>query len=345
MSVVDHVRIVETGFEAPLEIVRDGAVPTPEGDQVVVRVEACGVCYRDLIDRAGRIPFIQLPIVPGHEAVGRVIAVGPDARELAVGDRVASMHRNACGECEPCRAGHTSLCQAAAFVLGLLVDGGYARHLVMPESGFYRVPDELPATEAAVLHCTFGSSYRALVTVGGLTEGERVLVTGANGGLGSAAVQIAARYTDDVIAVVRDASHTDWLRSLGASKVIVDTDGSFHRQVSGVRLALECVGSPTFNAALRSLVVGGRLAVVGNVVEKRTELNVGYIVVNAIKILGPGGATRADMAEVLAMHRAKPFHVPIHRVFPLADADEAQRTTLGGGLRGRVVVVPEHGEG
>ena len=346
MSLVSSIRIVETGLDHPLEVVRDDApVPTPEGDQVVVQVEACGVCYRDLIDRAGRIPFIQIPIVPGHEAVGRVIAVGPEAKEFVVGDRVASMHRNACGECEPCRAGHTSLCNSAAFVLGLLVDGGYARHLVMPESGLYPMPDDLPANEAAVLHCTFGSSWRALVTVGGIREGERVLITGANGGLGSAAVQIAARFTKDVIAVVRDASHTEWLTSLGASKVIVDTDGTFHRQVSGVNLALECVGSPTFNAALRSLGVGGRLAVVGNVVEKRTELNVGYVVVNALRILGPGGATRADMAAVLEAHRARPFVIPIHRVFPLADADEAQQTTLRGGLRGRVVVVPSHSGG
>ena len=84
---------------------------------------------------------------------------------------------------------------------------------------------------------------------------------------------------------------------------------------------------------------------VGNVVEKRTELNVGYVVVNALRILGPGGATRADMAAVLEAHRARPFVIPIHRVFPLADADEAQQTTLRGGLRGRVVVVPSHSGG
>lgn len=346
MSDVSRVRIVTTGFEHPLEVVRgEDELPIPEGDQVVVAVEACGVCYRDLIDRAGRIPFIQTPIVPGHEAVGRVIATGPDAHELGVGDRVASMHRNACGECEACLAGHTSLCTTAAYVLGLLVDGGYAKHLVMPQSGLYRMPEDIPASGAAVLHCTFGSSWRALVTVGGLAKGERVLITGANGGLGSAAVQIAARFTDDVIAVVRDASHTDWLKSLGASRVIVDTDGSFHRQVSGVSIALECVGSPTFNACLRSLAVGGRLAVVGNVVEKRTELNVGYIVVHALKILGPGGATRADMEAVLAAHREKPFQVPIHKEFPLEAADEAQAMTLRGGLRGRVVVVPAWREG
>jgi D-arabinose 1-dehydrogenase-like Zn-dependent alcohol dehydrogenase len=110
--------------------------------------------------------------------------------------------------------------------------------------------------------------------------------------------------------------------------------------VRGVDLVLENVGSPTFNAGLRSLKVGGRLALVGNVVEARVELNLGYIVVNAIRILGPGGATRDDMTAIFAEHARRAFHVPIDRTLPLERADEAQRTVLRGGLRGRVVLLP-----
>ncbi|MFO0692770.1 MAG: alcohol dehydrogenase catalytic domain-containing protein [Polyangiales bacterium] len=338
---VQRVRIVETGWERDLEVERGPEqLPELEGDEVLVKVEACGVCYRDLIDRAGRIPFIQVPIVPGHEAAGRVVALGPEAKQWKVGDRVGSMHRNACGECEPCRAGHTSLCNTAAYVLGLLVDGGYARHLKMPESGFFPIPESLSGPEASVMHCTFGTAWRALVTVGGLKKGERVIVTGANGGVGAAGVQIAARFSDDVTAVVRDEKHEAFVRELGAHRVVVDTDGTFHKKAKGADLVLENVGAPTFNASLRSLKVGGRISVVGNVVEQRVELNLGYIVVNALKVLGPGGATRDDMAAVFQEHARKPFRVAIDRTMDLERADEAQRMVLRGGLHGRVVLIP-----
>jgi len=339
-----RVRIVETGWDTDLAVeMGPDEPPVPEGDEVVVAIEACGVCFRDLIDREGRIPFIQTPVVPGHEGVGHVIAVGPDVRDFAVGDRVASMHRNACGQCRACRSGNTSLCESAAFVLGLMADGAYARFLRVPESGLFRVPVELPAPEAAVLHCTFGTAWRSMVTVGGLTEGERVVVTGANGGVGSAAVQIAARFASEVVAVVRSEGHEDFLRQLGATRVLVSPDLAFHREpgMGGFDLVIDNVGSPTFNASLRSLGVGGRLCAVGNVVPDRTDLNVGLVIVMGLKILGAGGATRSDMEALLAEHARRPFEVAIDRTLPLSRADAAQRLVKAGGLEGRVVVVPD----
>src|SRR5262249_39353387 len=155
-----------------------------------VEVSACGVCHRDLLDRTGRFPFIQLPITPGHEAAGKVVAVGPEA-SFRIGDRVGTMHRDACGECRSCQRGETSCCERASSVLGILADGGYARHLVVPESALFSVPEGPSLVQAAVMHCTLGTAYRDLITLGKLEAGERVLITGANGGVGSAAVQIA----------------------------------------------------------------------------------------------------------------------------------------------------------
>ena len=109
----------------------------------------------------------------------------------------------------------------------------------------------------ATLHRTFGTAWRSLITVGGLDHGERVLITGANGGVGAAAVQIAARRARDVVAVVRREGHQEHLMALGATQVIVSPDNGFHHSIAPVDLALERVGAPTFNAALRSLRVGG----------------------------------------------------------------------------------------
>lgn len=300
------------------------------------------MCHRDLIDREGRIPFLRLPVVPGHEGVGRVIAVGPEVTDWAVGDRVATMHRDACGACEPCVAGNTSLCPSAAFVLGLLADGTYGRHLTAPQSALYRVPDDMPVGLAAPLHCTFGTAWRSLVTVGELVAGERVLITGANGGVGMAAVQVAARFASDVVAVVRDASHVPALEALGATQVVVSPGNDFHRgSVVGIDLALDCVGTPTFHPALKTLRVGGRISVVGNVVPERAQLNLGLLIVMGLRILGPGGATRADMAAVLESHAVRPFQACVDCVLPLEEAERAQTLVRSGGRRGRVLLTAD----
>jgi acryloyl-coenzyme A reductase len=339
----ERIRLNEVGWDRPLAH-EASAEPLAEPREawVVVEVEACGVCHRDLLDRSGRFPFLQLPITPGHEVAGRVVAVGPEVSTFRAGDRVGTMHRDACGECRSCLAGETSLCERAAAVLGILVDGGYARHLSIPESALFSVPKGLSAAEAAVMHCTFGTAYRDLRTLGRLSSGERVLITGANGGVGSAAVQIAARLGAEVVAVIRDERHRAFVEGLGAHRVVVDPGGGFHKSsaVGRVDLGLDTVGEPTFNAALRSLRVGGRLVVVGNVVPEKVSLNLGYVITQGLSILGGSGATRREMAELFALHAERPLRIAVDRTLPLARAEEAQRLVKAGGLEGRVVLVP-----
>ncbi|HUQ03876.1 MAG TPA: alcohol dehydrogenase catalytic domain-containing protein [Kofleriaceae bacterium] len=332
------------GWTADLVVEPDGERPTPSGADVVVEIEACGVCGRDCLDRAGRFAFVQVPITPGHEAVGHVVAVGPDVTEWRVGQRVATLHRDACGDCAACSAGETSLCGSAAAVLGLLVDGGYARWLTVPQRALYGIPDDIEPALAAVLHCTVGTAWRGL-TRAGLVAGKRVLVTGANGGVGAAAVEVVSRLGASAIAVVRKREHGEIAEARGAAAVIVDDGSTFHKRIPGgpVDIAMDCVGAPTFNGALRALGVGGRMVAVGNIVDAKVELNVGYVITYGLQITGSSGATRADMAAVLALHAQRPFDVPIHARLPLTDADRAQRLVAGGGLRGRVVLFPSLG--
>jgi acryloyl-coenzyme A reductase len=336
-----RVQMAAVGWERDLEV-DVVEPPTPGRDQVVIAVEACGVCHRDILDRSGRFPFLRTPITPGHEAVGRVLAVGADVQTWQVGDRVGTMHRDACGDCPPCRQGEPSLCSRAAWVFGLLVDGGYAEHLIARPAALFSVPVDLTAPEAAVMHCTFGTAYRNLVTAGGLRATDKVVVIGANGGVGSAAIQIASRAGAETIAVVRREGHEAYLLGLGADRVVVSPDGAFHKDpaTAGATLALDCVGAATFNGSLRCLGLGGRLAVVGNIDPARAELNLGYVIVRALQIFSAGGATPADMAEVFALHAEAPFRVPIDRTLVLDRADEAQRSVRAGGLRGRIVLIP-----
>lgn len=333
---VERARLVQVGWETPLAIER--AEPAPvEAGQVRVAVEACGVCHRDLLDREGRFPFIRLPVTPGHEAAGRVVEVGAGVADFAVGDRVATMHRDACGECAACKAGQTSLCTGAAWVLGILADGGYASEIVAPASALYAVPGELPAAHAAVLHCTFGTAYRDLAVLGGLRAGERVLVTGANGGVGAAAIQIAARLGAHVVALLRDEKHAPFVRELGAQEIVLDA-----AKAEPVDVALDAVGAPTFLAALRALRIGGRMVVVGNVTREKVGLNLGFVITRGLTIVGGSGATRDDMRAVLALHGKAPFRFAIDRTLPLSEAERGQSLVRSGGLNGRVVLVPEH---
>ena len=337
-----RVRLTNIGWDEDLQLEQSDDVSNdPSADHVRIAVEACGVCYRDLIDRSGRFPFIQLPITPGHEVVGRVEAVGPAVSDWAIGDRVASMHRDFCGECPPCKEGETSLCLGAAAVPGLLIDGGYATHMTAPQRVFYRAPDDVDAAQAAVMHCTFGTSYRGLKAAR-IASGSRIVVTGANGGVGLAAIQVATRLGAQVVAVVRSAAHGDALEALGAGDIVVNTDGRFHKSLPGapVDAVIDCVGPPTFNASLRSLRPGGSLIVIGNIVQEKVAMNLGHVITKGLRIIGSSGATRSDMAELYELQGDRPFELTVTERLPLAEADRVQRALQDGGVRGRFVLVP-----
>jgi NADPH:quinone reductase-like Zn-dependent oxidoreductase len=229
-------------------------------------------------------------------------------------------------------------------VFGLLADGAYAHFVSGPATAFYDLTlDEsaLDDAAAACLHCTFGTAFRNLVTRGGLRAGESVLVTGANGGVGVAAVQIARRLGARVTAAVRDARHVSALAALGAHETIVAPDGRVHEHAGGFDLVLENVGAAVFPHALRALRMGGRIAVVGNIEQARVQVNLGQLIAYGLSVVAGGGATPRDMARVLAMHAEAPFVAPIAGRLPLAAAEEAHRRVLAGGLFGRWVLVPE----
>ncbi len=333
-----RMRLVAAGWDQDLQAESEWARTALSPDMVRVSVEACGVCHRDIIDRDGRFPFMRLPITPGHEAAGRVVECGTEVRDFRPGDRVATMHRDFCGSCSACKSGSPSQCEVGVSVFGLTIDGGYATELCAPATCFYPLPADLSGWEAATLHCTFGTAYRGLVRLGVVAPGQHVLVTGANGGVGSAAVQLAKRLGAKVTGVIRDHRYEDYVEGLGADQVIVDSDGRFHKQMAAAAdVGLECVGPATFNATLRSVRAFGCVVVIGNVSAERPELNLGYLVTKGLRLFGSSGASREDMQEVLALHRAEPFSLQLERV-PLVEADSAQRRLRAGGVRGRLVL-------
>src|SRR5712691_3315351 len=126
------IQIQEPGGPEQLRLV-EVETPRPGPGQVLVRVKAAGVCYRDLLDRQGAYPMMRRPVITGHEFAGVVTAVGPDVSGLSVGERVVNVHRAPCGACPGCRRGAEMHCTGSPFAYGLTADGGYAEYVLAPQ--------------------------------------------------------------------------------------------------------------------------------------------------------------------------------------------------------------------
>lgn len=319
--------------------------PVVGAGQVRVKVRGCGVCYRDLLDREGKYPFMKRPVVTGHELAGEIVEVGAGVSGFAVGDRVAVTHRPPCGECTRCRAGDEAGCEGSPISYGLTVDGGYAEEALVWAGSLVRVPPSVPLDQAAFLHCTAGVALRALRHHARLAAGETVVVTGASGGVGVHAIQVAKILGAKVVAVTSSASKVAALSALGADEVVLSPpDGAFHKEVlrrtSGAQVALELVGAPTFNSSLRSLGRGGRLALVGNVTAERVEVNPGYLILRELSVSGSSSASRADLAEVLGWAASGRLSPIVAARMKLEEARAAQTRLAQKSVVGRIVLVP-----
>ena len=241
----------------PLRLV-ERARPEPGPGELLVRVEACGVCRTDLHVTTGDLAPKRPNVVPGHEVVGRVVGLGPGARRFASGGRVgvAWLHR-ACGDCRFCVRGAENLCLAPRFT-GWDADGGYAEYMVAPEAFVYSLPERLPACTLAPLLCAGIIGYRAFARAN-TGPGARLGLFGF-GGSAHLVIQIARHHGCEVYVFSREERHQELARSLGA----VWVGGSFDRPPHPLDAAiLFAPAGELVPAALAVLDRGATLAVAG----------------------------------------------------------------------------------
>lgn len=336
----------EPGPPEHLQLDDDHPRPALRPGCAIVQVDAEGVCYRDVVERRGGFPFIKRPVVPGHEFAGTIVELADDVEGLAIGERVVNLHRAPCGSCRACAGGNETRCQRALEVFGLSVDGGYAEYVLARAGCLVPVPDGLASEHACFLNCTAGVALRALRTIGGLREGETVAITGAAGGVGLHAIQIAKALGARVLAITTTPAKADALARSGADDVVVASGADFHKIVKrrtdgiGVPLVLDCVGEPTLNASLRSLESGGRLVVVGNVTSARVEINAGFVILGELTIRGSAGSNRSDLEQVLQWAADGTIRPALAEVLPLAAAADAHRRLEAKDVVGRLVLAP-----
>lgn len=202
--------------------------------EVLVRITACGVCLHDIVVRNGTLKAgVELPVIPGHEVAGVVEEAGAGVTHVKPGDRVAlTPCWHVCGMCKLCRGGHETLCLERRYLGDHGLVGGYAEYVAVDAASAVRVPEGVDDTHAAIAACAIGTALNAVRDAGRITVGEHVLVTGAGGGVGVHAVQLARLAGARVIAQTTSAQKAALLASLGAHDVVVSARGEdFSRKV------------------------------------------------------------------------------------------------------------------
>jgi NADPH2:quinone reductase len=316
----------------PIETVAIGEFPTPVAGphEVLVEIHATAANFVDLLVIGGQYQFLpDPPFVPGKLPAGVVVAIGPEVRSLKPGDRVLTMAEQ----------------------------GGYAEFIAVPETQCFRLPDRMSFVDAAAMALAYDTAWFALRDRGRYQSGDSVLVLGATGGVGLAAVQLAKAMGAKVLAGVSSWDKADMVREAGADVVIdlspADLRDSLRAQVHevtkgrGADIVLDPLGGDIFDAAIRAVAWRGRLVVIGFAAGRIPNIRVNYLLLKNIEVTGlqisdyrrrMPGQMAACFAELFTLYdagkiRPAPAAVVPIEAFATALADIRDRRT-----RGRIVL-------
>ncbi len=342
-----------TQWGAPLEE-REIPVPEPQGTEILIKVTACGVCHSDVhigegyfdlgggnrLDMAER--GLSLPFTMGHEVVGEVAALGPDAGGVALGERRIVFPWIGCGQCAVCRRGDELLCLAPRTV-GVRVHGGFAEYCLVPDAKYLLALDGVPETHAATCACSGVTAISALKKVGKLADDESLLLIGA-GGVGLAALGMARSVTGGRLIVADvDPAKRDAAMAAGADAVLDNSDADAVSAAQdltggGSIAAVDFVGAPaTSGFAIQALVKGGTLVSVG-LYGDALPVSLALLPLKMLSIKGSYVGTLAEMNELMGLVReGRLTPVPVTER-PLAQAPQTLQDLKEGRVLGRHVL-------
>jgi len=316
--------------DAPLRL-EERPLPEPGPGEVRVRVHANGCCRTDLHVVEGDLDLPHLPIVPGHQVVGVVEALGDGCERLAVGDRVgiAWLHRT-CGVCAACRRGEENLCERADFT-GWTVDGGYADACTVPEDFAVRLPDGLADLAAAPLLCAGVIGYRALRRAE-VEPGERVALVGF-GSSAHLAIQVLHHWGCEVAVLTRGVEHRALARELGAAWVgEVGDDPPWPAD----RVVNFTPAGETVPRSLELVRPGGTVSLAG--IHMSPIPTFEYALLWGERSLrSVANMTRRDAEELMAIAADAGLHAEV-TTYPLEATNEALRAIADDRVRGSAVV-------
>ncbi len=305
--------------------------PVPAATQVLVRVHACGVCRTDLHVIEAELAPRKSPVIPGHQVVGVVEALGSQAGRLKIGDRVGIpwVYRT-CGVCEYCRAGQENLCDNAVFT-GYVVDGGYAEYTLAEEDFVYPIPEGFADFHAAPLLCAGIIGFRSL-RLSGVGRGGRLGLYGF-GAAAHVAIQVARHWGMEVYAMSRDPRHQQLALELGA----VWAGGS--NDAPPAKLDGAIIFAPAGElvpAALRTLKKGGTVTLGGIHMSPIPPIDYNLLYHERV-IRSVANNTRQDGSDFLRVAAEIPIHTQVQE-YPLSAANEALHALKHDAIRGAAVL-------
>ncbi len=345
---------------APLRLM-ERPTPKPVGTQVLMKVIAAGVCHSDLhiwdgyyeLGGGKRLQLlergIKLPLTMGHENVGEVVALGPDATGVKVGDRRLVHPWMGCGECMVCRRGEENLCTKPRN-LGVFSNGGYADYMLVPHPRYLFEIGDLAPEKAAPLACSGITAYSALKKVGAVLRDQPVVIIGA-GGVGLAAqALLKAMDGKGAVMVDLDPVKREAAKKAGALAVIDGAAPDAAQRIvaathGGAWAAIDFVGAgTTVKLAIDSLVPKGGQVVVVGLFGGDITLSTPFLPMRAMTIQGSYVGSLPEMAELLDLVRRKGLPpIPV-ATRPLAEVNEALNALKAGQVVGRVVLTPAGSE-
>ena len=308
--------------------------PQPGPDQLLVKIAACAVCRTDLHVVDGELPKPKLPIIPGHEIVGRVASCGTNVRNFSIGERIGIPWLGwTCGECRYCRSGHENLCKSAKFT-GYQIDGGYAEYTVADARYCFRIPGNYSDIEAAPLLCAGLIGYRALKMAG---DADRVGIYGF-GAAAHIVAQILRYQGKKLFAFTRagDTAAQDFAGGMGA--MWVGGSDTIPPEELDAAIIFAPIGA-LVPAALRAIRPGG-IVICGGIHMSDIPAFPYDILWREKRLVSVANLTRRDAEEFLALAPKVPIRVTTE-CLPLSEANTALTRLREGKLTGAAVLIPD----
>jgi len=311
----------------PLKI-EEIAIPQINENEILIKINACGICHTDLHIIEGELPPVKLPVIPGHQIVGIVEEIGSKVSKFKVGDKIGvPWLYSTCQKCEFCTKGKENLCDNAKFT-GYHVNGGFAEYAKVSEDFAYHLPKNLPDLNIAPLLCGGVIGYRAL-KLSEIKPGERLGLYGF-GASAHIVIQIALYWNCEVYVFTRSQAHRDLASKLGAVWTGRAEDNPPHKMHSSIIFA---PAGYLVKEALRVLEKGGTLSLAGIYMTPIPEIDYSLIYQER-KITSVANSTREDVIELLELAGKIPLKTEI-QVFPLEEVNKAlqllKRSEIKGG--------------
>ena len=335
MATMKAMQVPEAGSDFKLV---EMDIPTPGPNDVLIKVQACGICHSDAFVKEGTMPGIEYPRVPGHEVIGTVEEAGEGVTQWKKGQRVGvGWHGGHCHQCESCRKGDFINCENAK-VTGISFDGGYAEYLAAPESALAAIPESLSSAEAAPLLCAGITTFNALRNAD-LEPGDLVAVQGI-GGLGHLGVQYAHKFGCEVVALSRGTDKKQLAMGLGA-KHYIDTEAKDAaeelQKLGGAKVILATApNSEAITSVIDGLGTDGTLLVVAATADP-IQVSPFQLIMGRKSILGWPSGTAKDSEDTLDFSALTNI-TPKIETYPLEKANEAYARMINNKARFRVVL-------